>query len=48
STTDGVISTTTSMTTSMVSGNTIAFQRSIAIRWYVYVNLKLTLTKTVN
>ncbi|CAF1659845.1 unnamed protein product, partial [Rotaria magnacalcarata] len=31
STTDEVISTTTSMTTSMVSGNTIAFQRSITI-----------------
>ncbi|CAF4219838.1 unnamed protein product [Rotaria socialis] len=31
STTDEVISTTTSMTTSIVSGNTIAFQRSITI-----------------
>ncbi|CAF5184972.1 unnamed protein product, partial [Rotaria magnacalcarata] len=31
STTDKVISTTTSMATSMVSGNTIAFQRSITI-----------------
>ncbi|CAM4836701.1 unnamed protein product [Rotaria magnacalcarata] len=31
STTDEVISTTISMTTSMVSGNTIAFQRSITI-----------------
>ncbi|CAF3939544.1 unnamed protein product, partial [Rotaria magnacalcarata] len=31
STTDEVISTTTSMTISTVSGNTIAFQRSIAI-----------------